>query len=134
MISGSNFIGFNKQESLKFVASHTDLGDYFVNKNNVAIIHYKEKDNLLFNNENNVIFVDNQIAHDAGYRRPIIDEFGHLFYINGNYFTGTCNEFQWNTITNLQFARNVKQAQGEYHSQFSNFTCSCKCRTTDKMF
>lgn len=132
-MSSSYPYGPFKRENPKFVASHLDLGNYFINQNITAIIEYYHDKNF-FSPDNNVQFVTSKIAHDAGYRRPIIDEFGHLFYINGNYFTGTCEQFKWDTVTNLQFARNVKQAQGEYHSQFSNFTCSCKCRTTDKMF
>lgn len=62
------------------------------------------------------------------FNRPVVDEFGNTFWVDGNDFTGTCDQFRWDTIKNLGFAREVKQYQDAYNVNNRGITCSCECR------
>ena len=66
------------------------------------------------------------------FKRPVVDEFGNTFWVDGNDFTGTCAQFRWDTIKNLGFAREVKQYQDAYNKNNRGITCSCECRIGEK--
>lgn len=149
-----------KQDDPIFVASHADLGMYFIRIAPLSVIdNYRHEDyeyygqsedeffgygldrklnSHLIDNENGkwrsrppvnfVSFIPINSEARIKYKRPIVDEFGNTFWVDGNDFTGTCNQFRWETVANLRFAREVKQTQDYYNQNNRGITCSCECR------
>lgn len=65
-------------------------------------------------------------------RRPIIDNKGNQYWVTPD-FTGTCEQFPWQNVRNLEFAQSVKLEQSKQpYFGASVISCSCKCRIEGK--
>lgn len=107
-----------------------EIKEYFTNHPK-AIINYNHGWHPnSYITPNRVSFLDLYSFSKQNNQRPIIDSNGDLYYIDGNYFTESCDKFRWNTIENLEFARKIKDKQKiwMYFNQSGFLTCSCECR------
>ena len=99
----------DKEEPNVFWSTDRKLNSHLVDKED-----YKWRGNPPVNH---VSFISNSSELKTKFKRPVIDEFGNTFWVDGNDFTGTCSQFRWDTIANLRFAREVKQYQDGYNKQ-----------------